>query len=38
MTNIYGKTENLELYNKDGKRVYVYYIDDGIYSWEYTYN
>ena len=36
MTNIYGKKENLELFNKEGKRIYGFYTDLDGYSHEIT--
>jgi hypothetical protein len=38
MKNILGKTENLELFNKDGKRVYLFYKYLYGFSFEYTYD
>ena len=38
MKNILGKTESLELFNKDGKVVYRFCKVSGGYSYEYTYD
>jgi len=38
MINILGKKENLELFNKDGKRVYEFYTNSNGFSYEYTYD
>ena len=38
MKNILGKTENLGLFNKEGKRVYQFYKYSTGYSSEYTYD
>jgi YD repeat-containing protein len=38
MKNILGKTENLELFDKDGKRVYQFIKDSDGYSYETTYD
>jgi YD repeat-containing protein len=38
MKNILGTTDNLELFNKEGKRVYKFYKGSDRYSYEYTYN
>jgi YD repeat-containing protein len=38
MKNILGKTENLDLFNKDGKRVYEFIKDSDGYIYEYTYD
>jgi hypothetical protein len=38
MKNILGKTENLELFNKDGKRVYEFTHNLYGFSYEYTYD
>jgi hypothetical protein len=38
MKNILGKTENLELFDKDGKRVYGFYKGSDAYSYERTYD
>ena len=37
MKNILGKTENLSLYNKEGKKVYDFYTYPNGYSSEHTY-
>lgn len=36
MKNILGKTENLELFNKEGRKVYEFYKDSNGYSFEST--
>jgi hypothetical protein len=36
MKNIQGTTDNLELFNKEGKIVYKFYIDQDGYSYEFT--
>ncbi len=36
MKNILGTTENLELFDKDGRRVYRFYKDSNEYSYETT--
>ena len=38
MKNILGKTENLELFNKEGKKVYEFYKTSNGYTFEYTYD
>lgn len=38
MKNILGTTEDLKLYNKDGKRVYVFKTDLNGYSYEFTFD
>jgi hypothetical protein len=38
MKNILGTTKNLELFDKDGKRVYRFYKDLYKYSYDYTYD
>jgi len=38
MKNILGKTENLELFNKDGKRIYKFCKDLYGFIYEYTYD
>lgn len=38
MKNILGKTEDLELFNKEGKKVYDFYKNSHGYSFEYTYD
>jgi YD repeat-containing protein len=38
MKNIFGKTENLDLFDKDGKVVYRFCKVSGGYSYEYTYD
>jgi YD repeat-containing protein len=38
MKNILGTTENLEFYNKEGKKVYEFYKDSVGYSYEQTYD
>lgn len=37
MKNIFNKEETLELFNKEGKKVYEFYYSTG-YSYEYTYD
>ena len=37
MKNIFGKEEDLELFNKEGKLVYWFFIDSYGISWEKTY-
>ena len=38
MKNILGKTENLELFNKEGKKVYEFYKSSSGITYEYTYD
>ena len=38
MKNILGTTENLELFNKVGKRVYEFYKNSDVHSYECTYD
>ena len=38
MKNILGKTEKLELFNNEGKKVYDFYKNSNGYSYEYTYD
>ena len=38
MENILGKTENLELYNKEGKKIYEFCKTSNGYTFEYTYD
>ena len=38
MKNILGTTENLELFNKEGKLLYEFCKDSNGYSWETTYD
>ena len=38
MKNILGKEENLDLFNKNGKKVYEYFKNSDGYSCEYTYD
>ena len=38
MKNILGNTEELELFNKEGKKVYHFYKDSDGFSWERTYD
>ena len=38
MKNILGTTENLQLFNKDGTKVYEFYKTSNGYSFEYTYD
>ena len=38
MKNILGTTENLELYNKEGKMVYEFYNDSNVFIYESIYD
>jgi hypothetical protein len=38
MKNIFGTTENIELFNKDGRQIYSFYKNSNGYSYQYTYD